>query len=157
MLAKLRNLFESHVLAPVQAPGEQTREAALHYATATLLVELARADFEFSGDERQHIRDLLTGHFGLTRDEAAELLATVEDGGDKNVCLFESTRLMNECLSQAQKEQVVELLWRVAFGDSVLDKYEEHFVRRVADLLYVPHHRFIRAKHGAAAETGEGE
>ena len=27
-----------------------------------------------------------------------------------------------------------------------LDKYEEHLIRRVAELIYVPHEEYIRAK-----------
>lgn len=154
MFASLQRLFETHVMAHARKPEAGEQERALRYATATLLVELARADFEFSARESEHIQALLRGHFQLSPSEVAELIAAVEHDADKNVCLFESTRLMNEGLSQAEKEQIVELLWRVAFGDSVLDKYEEHFVRRVADLLYVSHGRFIRAKH-RAAEAGE--
>ena len=45
--------------------------------------------------------------------------------------------------------RLVELLWRVAYANEVLHKYEEHLVRKVADLLYVPHTAFIKAKHRA--------
>jgi uncharacterized tellurite resistance protein B-like protein len=37
-------------------------------------------------------------------------------------------------------------MWRVAFADRRLDKYEEAQIRKIADLLYVPHKDFIRTK-----------
>ena len=43
----------------------------------------------------------------------------------------------------------MELLWDVAYADGRLHKYEEHLVRRIADLIHVPHRTFIRAKHKA--------
>ena len=47
----------------------------------------------------------------------------------------------------ADKEKIVELMWRIAYADKELEKYEEALVRKIADLLYVPHSAFIAAKH----------
>ena len=41
------------------------------------------------------------------------------------------------------------MMWRVAMADSALSRYEEHVIRKVADLLYVPHGDFITAKQSA--------
>ena len=38
----------------------------------------------------------------------------------------------------AEKQRVVEMLWQVALADRRLDKHEDHLVRRIAELLYVP-------------------
>ncbi len=34
----------------------------------------------------------------------------------------------------------------VAYADGKLGKYEEHLIRQVADLIYVPHQEYIRSK-----------
>ena len=60
-----------------------------------------------------------------------------------------SPRRLNEELSRKEKVDIVGMLWRVAYADGHLDKYEEHLVRKAADLLYVPHRHFIRAKHAS--------
>ena len=39
------------------------------------------------------------------------------------------------------------MLWRVALADSELDKHEDYLVRKVADLLYVPHQDLIRIRN----------
>ena len=40
-------------------------------------------------------------------------------------------------------------MWKMAFADGSIDRYEEHLIRRVSDLIYVPHVNFIEAKHKA--------
>ena len=49
------------------------------------------------------------------------------------------------------------MLWRVTCADGHVDKYEEYLVRKIADLLYVPHREYIRMKleviDGQAAES----
>ena len=69
----------------------------------------------------------------------------------QSVSLHEFTRELRPGLDPAQRAELVEWLWRVAFADARLDKHEELMVRRVADLLAVPHAEFIRRKHLARA------
>ena len=38
------------------------------------------------------------------------------------------------------------MMWGVALADDALSRYEEHVIRKVADLLYLPHHDFMLAK-----------
>ena len=47
----------------------------------------------------------------------------------------------------AEKQRVVEMLWQVALADSRLDRHEDHLVRRIAELLYVPHSDLIRIRN----------
>ena len=65
---------------------------------------------------------------------------------DKATSLYPFTGLINQHFSPEQKAQVVEALWRVAYADGTLDKYEEHLVRKVAELIHVSHSTFIRTK-----------
>jgi uncharacterized tellurite resistance protein B-like protein len=44
-------------------------------------------------------------------------------------------------------------MWRVAHADLELDMYEDHLVRKIAELLYVPHTEFITAKHRARSHS----
>jgi uncharacterized tellurite resistance protein B-like protein len=45
-----------------------------------------------------------------------------------------------------ERARIVGMLWKVSSADGHIDAHEEHLVRKVADLLYVPHARFIQAK-----------
>jgi uncharacterized tellurite resistance protein B-like protein len=58
----------------------------------------------------------------------------------KNACstalgFQDYTRFLNEALSESEKFDVVTALWRVALASNGLDRFEEHTIRRVADLL----------------------
>ena len=53
---------------------------------------------------------------------------------------------MHRHLDREEKVRVLEYLWQIAYADNVLDKYEEHAIRKVADLLYLSHADFITAK-----------
>jgi uncharacterized tellurite resistance protein B-like protein len=88
--------------------------------------------------------------FELSSAEVEELLKDAEDNADQATSTFEFTRVVKEYFDDAQRVELLLALWRVAYADGVLDKYEEHFIRKVSDLLYVSHSDFIRAKHLAA-------
>ena len=146
MLNSIREFFQQHIL---DAGPESVDEHSLRVATATLMFEMAHADDQVEASEREAMANLLGEYFKLDEATVGELLALATDTARQAVCLQEFTRLLNEHFSQRQKQQVVEMLWRVALSDAVLDKYEEAFVRQIADLLYVPHAAFIKAKHRA--------
>jgi len=40
-------------------------------------------------------------------------------------------------------------LWRLALSDATIHELEEHVIRKLSELLYVPHGRFIAAKQAA--------
>lgn len=45
-------------------------------------------------------------------------------------------------------------MWEMAYADGNLDKYEDYIIRKVADLIYVPHTEFIRAKSQVKSQLG---
>jgi uncharacterized tellurite resistance protein B-like protein len=61
-------------------------------------------------------------------------------------------KTLNDGLTESEKRQVMEMLWRVAYADHHIDAHEEHLLRELSELLYLPHEQFIRAK---LAVTGE--
>ena len=146
MIDSIRDFFQTRIL---DSASEQVDEHGLRVATATLMFEMAHADDQVEPREREAMAGLLADYFKLDDGTLKDLISLAADKSRQVVCLQELTRLLNENFSQLQKLQVVEMLWRVALSDAVLDKYEEAFVRQIADLLYVPHAAFIQAKHRA--------
>lgn len=125
------------------------REHALRLSTATLLIEVCRADFKEQESELEYMRQLLVQHFALSQDELDELVQQARKKADDLVSLQHITRLLNEQFDEAMKIRVIEMMWQVVYADGVKDHYEEHLIRQIADLLYVPHAEFIRARHRA--------
>ena len=60
--------------------------------------------------------------------------------------LYQFTRQINESYSIDKKLQLMTTLWRVAYADGKLDKYEENIIRRVADLIQIRHSEYIKCK-----------
>ena len=115
-------------------------------ASAQLLLEVARADFQISDEERSTIIDAIKRATSLPESELAQLIDDAEAQVASAISYHEHVRLINEHFSRKQKIALIEQLWRVAFADHELDQYEEAFIRKIADLIYVKHRDFMQAK-----------
>ncbi|MBX9631830.1 MAG: TerB family tellurite resistance protein [Burkholderiales bacterium] len=151
MLDAIRDFFEKHV-------GTSTRPGAerhsIEVATAALLVEVVRMDGDIDPAEREAVLRAVHASFGLSGAEADELIRLAEQEARQAADLYQFTSLLNRSFSAEQKVSVIEHLWRVAFADAELSAWEQHLVRKVADLLYVPHSAYIAAKVRARAAAG---
>jgi len=153
MFSRIRRMLDEMV--EQRAPSAPTApEHGYHLATATLLIEMIRADFDIHAVEERAVSLALRRAFMLDEQEVSALIVEAQACADEATSLHEFTRLINEQLTDAQKYHVIELLWQVGFADGAIDKYEEHLVRKVADLLYVRHSEFIRAKLSAQQNAG---
>ena len=144
LLKKLKDLLGSESTAT----GE-VEHRALELACAALMFEVARADFTVETTEQDAVTSLLTAQFNLSADEVSTITEAAVEQADAATCLFEFTRTLNELASAEQKRNLLAMMWRVAMADNDLSRYEEHVIRKVADLLYVPHGEFIAAKQSA--------
>ncbi|MGD8743150.1 MAG: TerB family tellurite resistance protein [Granulosicoccaceae bacterium] len=144
MLERIRDFFRENLV-----PGESTSDHthALQLATTALLFELARADDRIDDRERETLYAAVARTFSLQEAETRALLELAETSSQQATCLYEFTRLINAHYEQTQKRQIIAMLWQLAYSDGALDRYEEHYIRRVADLLYIPHKDFIATKH----------
>ena len=151
MIRRIQRFFTDKIQSRVQS-GQQNNEQALQLATAALLIEVTRADFHVVQSERRAVISAVQSLFGLSRQETDELVALAEEEVDGSVSLFQFTQLVDQEFSLEQKAAVIEMMWRVAFADLDKDKHEEYLVRKVADLLHVPHSTFIRTRHNVETE-----
>jgi uncharacterized tellurite resistance protein B-like protein len=145
MLSAARKFLEKHIggAGPEDDEGEDGR---LRLAVAALLVEVLRADYDVSAPERRQVLASIREVLQLGEEEAEQLLSLAEEEIDKSHDLYQFTSQVNRAFSAGQKQRLVEQLWRVAQADEIIHKYEEHIIRRVADLLHVSHSGFIAAK-----------
>jgi len=144
MIERFKQFFEKHLSPP--AGDEAVGQDRLHLATAALLVEMTRADGEVQEDELAAVARAMRKAFDLDEKKTAELIELAESEIADATCYHQFTSLINKHFSKQQKAQVVEMLWEVAFADAEMEKYEEHLLRRLSDLLYVPHSEFIKSK-----------
>ncbi|MDB9868491.1 TerB family tellurite resistance protein [Pseudomonadales bacterium] len=146
MLEKIKRFFDEKLL-PSNGDGDSDDNArSLQFAMAALLLELARADFDADDQERDLIMSLLRDTFALDEADLLELLELAGAASDEANDVFQFTQLVNQHYHHDDKIHLVEQLWRVAFADGRLDKYEEQFIRKLSGLLHVAHSDFIKAK-----------
>ncbi len=138
MIERLLSLFRD----------EQKRPEPHHInlACAALLAEVMRADHSIDAEEEQALALVLKNLFNLSSSECSELLQDALQRVEISSDLFQFTAVINQQLDTAAKFRLMIGLWQVAYSSNGLDKYEEHIIRRIAELLYVPHSEFIRAK-----------
>lgn len=133
----------------VRQPDPVQREHAIRMATAVLMVDVARADNNFDEKEFNLLLELIASHFELTADEAGELAVAADAEAEEMVEVYRFTQLLHEHLSEEEKSRVVALLWKVAYADGRLSRYEDSLVLKISDLLYVNRARVMRLKHDA--------
>ena len=151
MLKAIKIFFEQNMslevfTGTVTGIDSEKPEHQLRLATTALLIEMMNQDEKVHETEKQAVREALKDNFNLDDDEISELCTLAEEELHNATDYYQFTKLIAEHFTQSQKIQVIELLWRIAYADNHLDAYEEHMVRRIADLIYVPHHDFIRTK-----------
>jgi uncharacterized tellurite resistance protein B-like protein len=122
------------------------RQHARNLAVAALLVEVLRADYDVSAPERRQVVDSIRELLELEPAECEALLLSAERQVYGAHDLHQFTSELNRSLSHDDKLDLLEQLWRVAQSDSTVHHYEEHLIRRVADLLHVSHREFIVTK-----------
>ncbi len=149
MLKAIKSLFDT------ASPGAQAdHEYRFHLAAAVMLWEVAKSDHQVEEAEILHLEQVLREQWRLDDQALAELMEVASREADLSASLHEQVAVVNRGFSQQQKYDLLRGLWQVACSDGRVHHYEEHLVRRIADLLYIPHSEFIRAKHQVLATAG---
>jgi len=143
MLSRLKSFIEAMIL-PVDTVDEGH---ALRLACAVLMFEILRADHQVHPAEEARISRHVQVAFGLDDDETQAVMHQAREHSEKAVSLHDVVRTVNEHYGLIEKQDLLVMLWDVAYADGELDPHEEYAIRKLADLLYVPHRDFIRAKH----------
>lgn len=145
MLDRIREFLEKHI-EPGAAGSTTDNDTDVKLALAVLLIEVAESDYKEVPEERAALLSVVKESFDLSDHEAEVLIALAKQEHDQSTDYFQFTRLINRNYTPEQKIQLIESLWVVAFADHELHRYEEHVIRRLADLIHVPHNEFIAAR-----------
>lgn len=154
MIKRLLDQVVDAIAAPAASNTEADRDSALRLATAVLMIDVARADHVFEESEFDRVLELIEKHFQLAPEDAARLVNAANEEADELTSVHEFTQLLHKHLDEKEKARIVGLLWKVAYADGRLDKYEDSLVRKISDLLYVSRGRVMRLKHDAEIAAG---
>ncbi len=144
MLNQIKLFFEQHLALPA---SEKSMEEQLRLASVALFMEMIVMDEKGEKKERALILSMIQKSFSLTAEQAEALIVSAEQQRKQATDYFQFTSLINKKCSFDQKIQLIESLWRIAFVDGKLDAQEEYLVRKIANLLNIPHIDFIMAKN----------
>lgn len=144
MIDKIKSFFSKNVL---EAETEITSPDQL--ATAALLIEVMVIDGDLDDQEMQAIAGTLSNMLDLSKEQIDQLIELSKEEVAEATSLYQFTKEINEHFDIEKKLSLMTAMWRVAFADGHLDKYEENIIRRVADLLHIRHSEYIRCKANA--------
>lgn len=134
--------------------GGEPERRQLEMAAAGLLHEMMRADLKEKPEERAAMAAALGSMFELDAADAGRLID--QAGAHRYTSYFGPVGVIKRLLGLEPRIAFVEHLWRVAFADGALDPYEDHFVRKIAHLLYVPNTDAMLARQ-KARNQGKGQ
>ncbi|MFG0731331.1 tellurite resistance TerB family protein [Photobacterium damselae] len=146
MFTKLRTLLRQVMNDGTDAGTMDS--LSMNLAMASLLCEVANADHAKDPREEQAKVQLLTKLLEVDEQQAQHLLNEGELRSENAVSLYEFTNKLR-ALEQEAHYELVEAMWQVAYADGVIDPMEEAVIRQVAELIYLDHSEFIRAKLSA--------
>ncbi len=144
MLNKIKSYFENFINQPTESIEEQTH--AINLAVAAIMLEMVSMDQQITASEIEQLNITLKNQLDLSTSEISELNRLARQELNNSVDYHQFTSLINSHFEMNKKIDIIEHLWKIAYADGKVDSHEEHFLRKISDLLFVSHSEFIKAK-----------
>lgn len=153
MFHQISQWFEQQIQS--QSQKEQSSEYSVKLATSVLLYEIMRADDQFDEREEQVLQKRLADKFSMSDGQVQELMSQCQSVASEAADFHQFTKVLNDQFQMEQKVKVLDALWDIAFADKQLDPEEEYLIRKIADLLYIPHSEYIQSKLKIMAQNDQ--
>jgi len=145
MLKSFKILFDK-VATPSLHCDATLQRHRLQLATAVLMIEIMHADSGASAQEQQLVAELLQRRFDLDAGELTLLLELAQQAQRDAHDLHSFTSKLHAAFELPEKRRIMEMFWQVAYADGQLGDHEHHLMRKLGDLLHIPHADFIGSK-----------
>ena len=144
MIKKIKELISNLSDKDVQEDSQDP--SLINNACAALLIEIAYADKDFDESEKMSLKNSLMTTYKIDEIEIDELILDASQSVQESTSLYGYTRIVNDEFSYDEKLNLLKNLWKIAYADGNLDKYEEHLIRKISDLIHVSHSDYINIK-----------
>ena len=144
MINKIKDLISN--FSKKEELNEEPDLSLLNNACAALLVEIAFADKDFEEREKQSLKESLIQTYGIEESQIQEIIDDAQLTVNESTSLYGYTRIVNDEFEYNDKLDLLRNLWKVAYADDNLDKYEEHLLRKISDLIHISHSDYINIK-----------
>jgi uncharacterized tellurite resistance protein B-like protein len=146
VIESIKSFFENKLTKKEEEEAPSSAMSRVDLTCAALLVEVMNSDHELDEREHQEFMAVLQQSYNIAESDLEELTQLAKDEAFEATSLYEFTKLINDSYDYEQKVGLIENMWRIAFSDKRLDKYEDHLIRKVSELIYVSHSDFIKTK-----------
>ncbi len=133
-------------------PAKETETIEL--AVAILFAEIIRVDNRIEKTDIETAIFAIKNLFNFTDDESEKILKKASKLEFRPTSYRPTTEIIKKHFSHEERIELIEWMWAIAHADDEIDKYEDHIVRKISDLLYVSHKHFILAKKNAKQKLG---
>ena len=144
MIKKIKDLLSN--FSNQEEEIEDEKISSLDKACSALLIEVAYADKIFDESEINSLKDSLKETYNIDEEIINELISDAKKTVDESTSLYEYTRVVNDEFDYSDKLELLSRIWKLAFADGNLDKYEDHLIRKISDLIHISHSDFIKIK-----------
>ena len=121
----------------------------VNLAAAIILIEVSYSDFEIKDVEIEKIIKFFEKDLNLSKEKSIWLNNEAQKLHADTNCLRKYVKLINENYNKEKKMRLINIAWKIAKADDEVDKYEEHRIRKISELLYLNHADFIKEKIGS--------
>ena len=125
---------------------EESNLTLLNNSCAALLVEIAFADKDFDETEKASLKQSLIEAYAIDESDIEEIIRDAEDTVSESTSLYGYTSIVNTEFQYEDQLKLLRNLWKIAYADGYLDKYEEHLLRKISDLIHISHSDYISIK-----------
>ncbi len=119
--------------APSFLAGTEIAEGSARQAAALVVLELAYADPVLTPDERRLIAEHLHGRWGLSEGGGTPPEPSPEE--ERRSRFADYARRLRKRVGRAERVELVERMWTVAFADGVIGEHETRLMHLAAELL----------------------
>jgi uncharacterized tellurite resistance protein B-like protein len=144
MIQSLREMFFGDTTSESSPAAENVNEFQI--ATCVVLLEIAMADDEFSDGERSKIITVMESRFGLTAEDAQQLINVAAEHRANSRDLWHFTNIINTSCSHDEKCSIIDEVWHVVFADGSMDGHENYLAHQLGKLFNLTHGQLIESK-----------
>lgn len=157
MFEYLRKIFADNQTSINQSPvnsSSESKNQKIEIAACALFIEIAKADGEFTDEERKFIISEMKSTFNLDDDYVNDLILLAEQRVKESVSLYEFTGVINTTFTFEEKIELIESLWKLIYKDEKLNQYEDHLIKRISATINIEHKQIINAKLWVKEQMG---
>ncbi len=157
MFEYLRKIFADNQTPINQSPvnsSSESKNQKIEIAACALFIEIAKADGEFTDEERKFIVSEMKSTFNLDDGYVNDLILLAEQRVKESVSLYEFTGVINTTFTFEEKIELIESLWKLIYKDEKLNQYEDHLIKRIAATINIEHKQIINAKLWVKEQMG---